>query len=71
MVPLWCDFWQRINGIAQVRSAKLAEVDLDYVLGVGGFDLERFVHGYDIPCFGKALSSTGFCKSVVPLFEGF
>lgn len=29
-----------------MRSAKLAEVDLDYVLGVGGFDLERFVHGY-------------------------
>lgn len=37
-------FWQRINGMAQVRSAKLAEVDLDYVLGVGGFDLERLVH---------------------------
>lgn len=32
---------KRINGMAQVRSAKLAEVDLDYVLGVGGFDLER------------------------------
>ena len=41
MVHLQPDFWQRINGLAQVRKAKLAEVDLDYVLGVGGFDLER------------------------------
>lgn len=32
---------KRINGLAQVRKAKKAEVDLDYVLGVGGFDLER------------------------------
>ena len=26
-----------------MRKAKLAEVDLDYVLGVGGFDLQRLV----------------------------
>jgi hypothetical protein len=36
-------FWQRINGMAQVQKAKLAKVNMDYVLGVGGFDLERFV----------------------------
>lgn len=43
MVPSRPDFWQLINGLAQVRKAKKAEVDLDYVLGVGGFDLERLV----------------------------
>jgi hypothetical protein len=43
MVPLRPYFWQRINGLAEVRKAKLAEVDLEYVLGVGGFDLERLV----------------------------
>lgn len=52
LVPFDSDLWQRINGLAQVRKAKKAEVDLDYVLGVGGFDLERFVHGYFIKaCF--------------------
>lgn len=29
--------------MAQVQKAKLAKVNMDYVLGVGGFDLERFV----------------------------
>jgi len=32
---------KRINGMAQVQKAKLAKVNMDYVLGVGGFDLER------------------------------
>eukprot|EP00850_Spirogloea_muscicola_P019882 SM000201S05938 [mRNA] locus=s201:122037:125201:- [translate_table: standard] len=31
----------RINGLARVRRAKYGEVDMEYVLGVGGFDLER------------------------------
>lgn len=35
--------WQRINTLAQVQQAKLAKVDMDYVLGVGGFDLEKWV----------------------------
>lgn len=30
-----------INSMAQVVRAQLANVDVDYVLGVGGFDLER------------------------------
>jgi hypothetical protein len=34
---------QRINTLAQVQQAKLAKVDMDYVLGVGGFDLEKWV----------------------------
>lgn len=29
--------------MAQVQKATLAKVNMDYVLGVGGFDLERFV----------------------------
>eukprot|EP00250_Pteridium_aquilinum_P006899 c16727_g1_i1 orf=362-1783(-) len=30
-----------INEIARVKRTKYGEVDLDYVLGIGGFDLER------------------------------
>ena len=30
-----------INGMAQIKQAQRAEVALEYVLGVGGFDLER------------------------------
>ena len=30
-----------INGLARIRRATKAKVDLDFVLGVGGFDLER------------------------------
>jgi hypothetical protein len=32
---------QHINGIAQVKLAKFGSVDMDFVLGVGGYDLER------------------------------
>ena len=28
--------------MAQLKRTKFGQVDLDYVLGVGGFDLERF-----------------------------
>ncbi|KAF3943972.1 hypothetical protein CMV_029518 [Castanea mollissima] len=31
-----------INGIAQIKLAKFGSVDMDFVLGVGGYDLERF-----------------------------
>ncbi|XP_078430641.1 plastid transcriptionally active 17 [Wolffia australiana] len=30
-----------INGMAHVKQTKYGQVDLDYVLGIGGFDLER------------------------------
>ena len=32
---------QTINSLARMRTAVKSQVDLDYVLGVGGFDLER------------------------------
>ncbi|KAI9083957.1 hypothetical protein K1719_034215 [Acacia pycnantha] len=37
-----------INGMAQIKQAKFGSVDMDFVLGVGGYDLERIeseVHG--------------------------
>ncbi|KAM3748890.1 hypothetical protein ACB098_05G142000 [Castanea mollissima] len=33
---------KHINGIAQIKLAKFGFVDMDFVLGVGGYDLERF-----------------------------
>jgi hypothetical protein len=32
---------QNINGMAHLKKAEYGKVDLDYVLGIGGFDLER------------------------------
>ncbi|KAL0000364.1 hypothetical protein SO802_014145 [Lithocarpus litseifolius] len=32
---------KHINGIAQIKLAKFGSVDMDFVLGVGGYDLER------------------------------
>lgn len=32
---------QLINGMAQIKQAKFGVVDMDFVLGVGGYDLER------------------------------
>ena len=32
---------QGINSLARMRTAVKSQVDLEYVLGVGGFDLER------------------------------
>lgn len=32
---------QRINGMAQIKQAKHGVVDIDFVLGVGGYDLDR------------------------------
>lgn len=36
-----CLFLQHINGMAQIKLAKFGCVDMDFVLGVGGYDLER------------------------------
>ncbi|KAM4085116.1 hypothetical protein ACJW30_10G002500 [Castanea mollissima] len=33
---------KHINGIAQIKLAKFGSVDMDFFLGVGGYDLERF-----------------------------
>ena len=35
------DILQGINEIAYVQETKYGEVNLDYVLGIGGFNLER------------------------------
>lgn len=32
---------QSINGMAHLKQTQYGKVDLDYVLGIGGFDLER------------------------------
>ncbi|KAJ3695530.1 hypothetical protein LUZ60_000907 [Juncus effusus] len=32
---------RNINGLANLKKAEYGKVDLDYVLGIGGFDLER------------------------------
>lgn len=32
---------QNINGMAHLKRTEFGKVDLEYVLGIGGFDLER------------------------------
>ncbi|KAF7003446.1 hypothetical protein CFC21_018760 [Triticum aestivum] len=32
---------QLINGMAQMKKAKFGDVDMDFVLGIGGYDLDR------------------------------
>lgn len=32
---------KHINGIAQIKQAKFGSVDIDFVLGVGGYDIQR------------------------------
>jgi hypothetical protein len=34
---------QSINRMANLKRAQYGKVDLDYVLGIGGFDLERLL----------------------------
>lgn len=34
-------YFQHINGMAQIKQAKFGNVDMDFVLGVGGYDLDR------------------------------
>ncbi|KAK3429767.1 hypothetical protein EUGRSUZ_E01256 [Eucalyptus grandis] len=44
---------KHINGMAQIKLAKYGSVDMDFVLGVGGYDLDRIdseVHGDDSSC---------------------
>lgn len=41
-----CVFWffyQHINGMAPIRLVKYGSVDMDFVLGIGGYDLERLL----------------------------
>ncbi|TKY58484.1 COBW domain-containing protein 2 [Spatholobus suberectus] len=45
---------KHINGMAQIKQAKFGSVDIDFVLGVGGYDLERI--GSEIP--GECSSSS-------------
>lgn len=33
---------QIINGMAHIKQAKFGAVDLDFVLGLGGYDLDRY-----------------------------
>lgn len=35
---------QNINGMANLKRTQFGKVDLDYVLGIGGFDLERLFY---------------------------
>lgn len=35
-------YFQTINSMAHMKRTKYGKVDLDYVLGIGGFDLERY-----------------------------
>lgn len=35
--------FQHINGMAQIKLAKYGSVDMDFVLGVGGYDLDRYL----------------------------
>ena len=38
---------QGINRMAELKRTEYGKVDLDYVLGIGGFDLERlFLYSY-------------------------
>ncbi|XP_030553754.2 P-loop guanosine triphosphatase YjiA-like isoform X2 [Rhodamnia argentea] len=44
---------KHINGMAQIKLAKYGSVDMDFVLGVGGYDLDRIdseVHGDGSSC---------------------
>lgn len=40
---LWFGAFQHINSMAQIKRAKYGVVDMDFVLGVGGYDLDRSV----------------------------
>lgn len=40
-MPFLGFFVQHINGMAQIKLARFGMVDMDFVLGVGGYDLDR------------------------------
>ncbi|KVH95160.1 hypothetical protein Ccrd_002770 [Cynara cardunculus var. scolymus] len=42
---------QHINGMAQIKQAKFGIVDMDFVLGVGGYDLDRI--DSEVPSVGS------------------
>jgi hypothetical protein len=35
--------FQKINSLANLKRTEYGKVNLDYVLGIGGFDLERYI----------------------------
>ncbi|KAL5214377.1 hypothetical protein ABZP36_003529 [Zizania latifolia] len=37
-----------INGMAQMKKAKFGDVDMDFVLGIGGYDLDRIEAGVQL-----------------------
>mgnify|MGYP006970524017 CR=1 FL=1 len=43
---VWALINVTINSVAHVKQTKYGEVDMDYVLGIGGFSLERFEMAY-------------------------
>ncbi|XP_015867871.3 uncharacterized protein LOC107434372 [Ziziphus jujuba] len=52
---------KHINGMAQIKLAKFGSVDMDFVLGVGGYDLERIDSEVqvDSSCSGTHLHEPG------------
>lgn len=41
-----CLCMQNINRMAHLKRTQFGKVDLDYVLGIGGFDLERLFNTF-------------------------
>lgn len=48
---------KNINGMAQIKQAKFGSVDMDFVLGVGGYDLQRIESEVDGECLSPASHS--------------
>ncbi|XP_058751408.1 uncharacterized protein LOC131624482 [Vicia villosa] len=48
---------KHINGMAQIKQAKFGSVDIDFVLGVGGYDLQRIESEVDGECPSTASHS--------------
>ncbi|XP_068650384.1 uncharacterized protein [Aristolochia californica] len=45
---------KHINAIAKIKQAKYGEVDVDFVLGVGGYDPDRIESEVQLGCHGSA-----------------
>uniref|UniRef100_A0A803L6B4 CobW C-terminal domain-containing protein n=1 Tax=Chenopodium quinoa TaxID=63459 RepID=A0A803L6B4_CHEQI len=59
---------RHINGMAQIQHAKYGAVDIDFVLGVGGYDLDRLHYSArlaEIFCWHEPHDILGFCVSIV------
>lgn len=52
--------FQNINRMAYMKRTEFGKVDLDYVLGIGGFDLERLV---STPFFSVLISFISYWRS--------